>query len=267
LDLKPAPTLGKTRAMLTAEAEENMNFASMTNAISQVMYFRLALFSDANLLDEIPKVLGMYSLYPRELGEILGTLWKAPQAPSGLADFLGVAHVNVPGKVTVWETRPTYLPWVTAGQKPVRADRDEILSRIVAADFDARRTVFLPSDANGGADSIGSAKASISGERFSAHKIEFDIDAPAPAIAVISQTFYHNWRAYVAGKQTQLLRANHAFQALEVPAGHHHVVLSYVDLPFYIGAGISLTAVAVWLALWVRSSRKPDESRLSSPPR
>ena len=55
-----------------------------------------------------------------------------------------------------------------------------------------------------------------------------------------------------------LLRANHAFQAIEVPAGRHEVRLVYEDRLFYYGARISLLTAALWAALWLRARKRPS---------
>jgi hypothetical protein len=197
----------------------------------------------------------MYSLYFRELGEVLAGLWATPLPPPGLADFLAVSHINEPGKAAHWQARPTHLTWVTAGQKPVFAGRDEILSRLVAPDFDPRRTVFLPPETRGLITATNSSKPTVTGAQFSAHKVEFDIEGPEPALAVISQSFYHNWRAYVGDKPVNLLRANHAFQAVAVPSGRQHVKLVYEDRAFQVGGVVSLISAAIWVALWFRPRR------------
>jgi hypothetical protein len=44
----------------------------------------------------------------------------------------------------------------------------------------------------------------------------------------------------VDGKPATLLRANHAFQAVQVPTGDHRVDVIYQDKPFQIGAVVSL---------------------------
>ena len=84
-------------------------------------------------------------------------------------------------------------------------------------------------------------------------------------MVVISQSFYHNWRAYIDGRPTPLLRANYAFQALEVPGGRHRVTLAYEDSAFYAGAGISGTTAAVCLFAWYRDRRKGKAKRTSGP--
>jgi hypothetical protein len=246
--------------MLNAQAEAILPVAPMTNATDEVLYTRLAIYANANLLDDIPKVVGMYSLFPRETGDVLRTLWNAPEPPVGLADFLAVSHMNVPGKVTQWQRRPTHLPWVTAGAAPVFADSDATLRALPAPEFDARRTVFLPVEARGFVTASNCTPAKVSVREFSAHRVRFEVEASEPVLAVIAQSYYHNWRATVDGLPTRLLRANHAFQALEVPAGKRQVAVVYQDRPFYCGVVISLAAAGAWAVLCFREGRRRQRS-------
>jgi hypothetical protein len=257
LHLAPPPRLGESRVMLNAEAESNLSVAPLSNAVNQVLYDRLALYANANLLDNTPKVIGMYSLYLRESGDVLATLLGTPQPPAGLADFLAVSHFNAPGKVTEWDFRPTHLPWFTAGQSPRFADAAHTLAALAAADFDPRHTVFLPPEARALVTVSNASPAKITLRRFSAHKVELEVEAPEPAMVVLAQSFHHNWRARVDGRATSLWRANHAFQALEVPAGKSAVTLRYQDRAFYGGGLISLASAAMWVALWLRRRRQP----------
>lgn len=66
----------------------------------------------------------------------------------------------------------------------------------------------------------------------------------------ISQSYYHDWKAQVDGKPAPLWRANYAFQAVEVPAGRHEVILVYKDKMFRIGALLAAWAALVCIALW-----------------
>ena len=257
LHLDPAPQVGESRIMLNAEAEGNLPVAPMTNGVNQVLYARLALYGNANLLDHIPKVVGMYSLFLRESGDVLSTLFGAPQPPAGLADFLAVSHINTPGKVTEWEFRPTHLPWITAGQKPVFADLAGTLLALAAPEFDPRRTVFLPLEDRALVTVSNASPVTVSVQQFSPHKVQLEVQAPEAAMVVIAQSFYHNWQACVDNQPLRLLRANRAFQALQVPAGLHHVTLVYEDRMFHYGALMSLFATAIWVALWLRGRKQP----------
>ena len=93
--------------------------------------------------------------------------------------------------------------------------------------------------------------------RISAHRIELDVDAGAPAWAVIAQTFHHSWKAFVDGAPSRLWRANYAFQAVEVPTGPHSVKLVYEDQAFRIGALVSVLTLLVCAGLWFRWRGKP----------
>jgi uncharacterized membrane protein YfhO len=93
----------------------------------------------------------------------------------------------------------------------------------------------------------------VSAPGFSARRVEFDLDAAQPALTVISQSFSHNWHAYVSGRPVPLLRANHAFQALEIPQGHQHVKLVYEDHAFHVGLAISLASALIWTVFWLRT--------------
>jgi hypothetical protein len=257
LRLEPAPRIGQSRILLDAAGEQSLINAPTTNGKDLVLYQRLAFDSNLNLLDDVPKVVGLHSLYLRELGEVFPLLWKEPLLPAGLADFLAISHVNAPGQVNHWNVRPSHLPWVTAGQKPVFADPADTLLALAAPAFDPRRTVFLPLEARALVTVSNASPATVSVQQFSPHKVQLEVQAPDAALVVIAQSFYHNWQAYVDNQPVRLLRANRAFQALQVPAGPHHVTLVYEDRMFYCGALISLVAAAIWVALWLRGRKQP----------
>ena len=69
----------------------------------------------------------------------------------------------------------------------------------------------------------------------------------------IAQSYYPAWHAYVDGKSARLWQANHAFQALEVPAGQHRVALAYEDKWFHVGLTTSVITLSVWLFGWFRA--------------
>lgn len=250
--MNPPPRVGEGRPMLSAEAQGNVNVAQFTNATETVIYSRLALFANCNLLDGLPKITGSYSLYSRELGEVLGGLYATPEPPAGLLDFLSVSQVNAPGKGIEWLPRPSHLPWVTGGQKPIFADGPATLRALVAKEFDPRREVYLPVESLSGFGATNSSSPVITTKEFKAGRVSVEVQANDPALVVISQSFSRNWRATVDGQPVPLLRANHAFQAVAVPAGKHELVLKYQDRAFQVGAVISLVSLAGLVVAWRR---------------
>lgn len=256
--MQPVPQTGKARAMLSAEAEGNVNVVQLTNATDMVVYGRLAFFGNANLLDNLPKVIGSYSLYFRELDDVFRVLYAGAEPPSGLMDFLAVSHVNAPGRITQWVFRPTHQPWVTGGQKPVFADAQTTLRALGSQEFDPRREVYLPTAARELVAVNQTSSPKITTHEFASQRARIAVEAAEPTLVVVAQSFYHNWRAYVDGKATPLLRANHAFQALVVPAGAHEVVLKYEDRMFRWGVMISGLSLVMCLAFGCRKRPKEE---------
>jgi hypothetical protein len=216
---------------------------------------RFGLFMNLNLVDGIPKVDGFYSLYLREADRIRMHLYAQPEispALMPLCDFLGVSYITVPGKPFEWQPRTGFLPMLTIGQRPVFADDLTCLSAITQGGFDPQQTVFLPLEAQRACAVTNTVTARILSSRFAPHQIDAELSSPQTTLLVIAQAYYHCWKAYVDGIPTPIYRANHAFQALEIPAGHHRVRLVYEDKSFRWGALISALAAAVGLALYWR---------------
>jgi hypothetical protein len=80
--------------------------------------------------------------------------------------------------------------------------------------------------------------------------------APRDGLAVVLDPFYPGWTATLDGKPVPILRADFAFQAVQVPAGRHALALTYRNRWVPIGAAVSVgTLVLLLAALRVRSRR------------
>jgi len=95
--------------------------------------------------------------------------------------------------------------------------------------------------------------------------VTLEIEAEQPSIVVAAQTFYPCWTGYVDGQPTRLWRANHAFQALQVPAGQHKVQLVYQDRNFLAGITISWITLFGCLAGFVRQRSWNEDLAKASP--
>ena len=171
------------------------------------------------------------------------TMYLTTNEASRLKDFLGISHISNPTNTVDWVSRDSFLPMITAGQKPVFANDAETMNALIGDNFEPLRTVYLPLEARGRVRASDQAKARIVSSQFSPHRLEFEVEADAPAMVVVAQAFYHPWQAYVDGQPARLWRANYACQALEVPPGKHQVRLAYEDKMFRGGMLLSLTAM------------------------
>ena len=252
------PKLGESRAMLSAPAQQILRKASARDPISDFSFKREAMHMDANLLDRIPKVNGLFSLYIKEAAEVDNEIYFKGEYSDGLFDFLGASQMSSPEDVTEWGPRANHLPLATAGAKPVFLESGEALARIFSPRFNARKNVFLPKNAEG---VIKAAEANdqtgVMPASFSAREISWNVTAQNPTVMTIAQTFYHPWKAFVDGSETTIWRANHAYQAIEVPAGEHVVKLVYEDRMFRVGTYISLGTLGVVVLAWFLIRKKP----------
>ena len=249
LAMNPQPELGGSRAMVTPTARWISSNSPLRDPKNNFLAKRLGYCANCNLLDAVPKVDGFFSLMPRESDDLLSLLYSATNADfPRLDDFLGVSQITAPDKIYHWQSRRTFLPLVTAGQKPVFLDDADTLRALTQPDFDGSKMVFLPPEAKSFVTVTNQTDRPRAQIRNSKRKrVEIEVEAAEPSLVVVAQTYYHNWRAYVDGQPVPLLRANHAFQAVQIPAGRHHVHLVYQDRAFEIGAAVSSIVLPGWI--------------------
>ncbi len=247
---------GESRVMQSRASQVSMTFHSDAKPDYDVLRHRLTMFDNLNLLDHVPKVDGFYSLYLREMNELVRRLYD-PQAEDspGLKDFMGVSHASNPTNELEWIARDTWMPMVTGGQKPVFVNDDAVMKLLFDPGFDGRKEVYLPTEAQSNFQNAQPGEVKITGQKFSAQRIEMQVEASTRALVVVAQAFYHPWHAYVDGVGVPLVRANYAFQALEAPAGQHRVELVYEDKMFHLGCVISLAACGGCAAAWILRRR------------
>jgi hypothetical protein len=103
---------------------------------------------------------------------------------------------------------------------------NEISARAALADpaFDPESEAILEGAAPPlTAEGFGEALASEAGPG----REVVDATASSPALLVRSETFDPNWTARVDGRETRVVPADFAFQAVALPAGRHRIVFEY----------------------------------------
>ncbi len=282
--LTPAPKLGESRMMLSPQAERALHTRMVPKFYDDFIGQRLAFWGNLNLLDGLPKVNGASTLVAREWNDVEYFLYGTTNpAPANLMDFLGVTHTTKAGELMQWERRETAMPMVSVGQKVQSYDdgsqsvgallgenwnpREMILiaasaltNRVDRASATARVRHFQPrasgmQPASVSDDSNGRRLQAAGTDAGASGMIEVEAEAAAPTVLVLAQNFYPGWRATVNGQPAPVLRANHAFQAIAIPAGKSTIRLDYVDWPFRFGVGISLLTLAGCGVLWRRAKQ------------
>jgi len=86
-------------------------------------------------------------------------------------------------------------------------------------------------------------------------RVEISATLAAPGFLVLTDTWYPGWLAEVDGASTPILRADHGFRAVHLPAGTHRVVFRYAPRSLRIGLWISLAALLGVVVLLVPPRR------------
>jgi hypothetical protein len=262
LAMQPQPALGESRVMVTPAAAMDFIRFALSDPKNNYLAKRLGYCANCNLLDAVPKVDGFFSLVPRESDGLISLLYGTTNASfPKLNDFLGVSQITAPDEFFHWQARKTFLPLVTAGQQPVFLDNTNTLRALGQNSFDGSKIVFLSPEAKLLVTATNQTNARVLNSKFTPQRVDIEVEASEPSLVVVAQTWYHNWRAYVDGRPAPLLRANHAFQAIQVPAGRHYIRLAYEDLAFQFGAAVSICmAVNCFIFLhWLRKRQFPTQ--------
>jgi hypothetical protein len=244
LAMQPQPALGASRAMVAPAAAMDLIHFALRDPKNNFLAKRLGYCANCNLLDAVPKVDGFFSLVPRESDDLLSLFYTTTNADfPRLEDFLGVSQITAPDEFFHWQARKTFLPLVTAGQQPVFMSDTNTVYALFQSNFDGSKIVFLPPEAKSLVTATNQTHARVLNSKFTTQRVEIEVEASEPSLVVVAQTYHHNWRAYVDGRPVPLLRANHAFQAIQVPAGRHSIRLVYEDRAFQFGAAVSICMV------------------------
>jgi hypothetical protein len=244
LDVRP----GESRAMVHPHLGYVLSFASTANYLQYYPSVRKALVSNCNLLDKIPTTTGFVSLDTKYTSRFLYILnIMSDDFPIPLAKFVGVSKISSRDTTFTWTNFPDGMPLVTAGQSVVCTNDDETFRIIASPEFAPRATVYLPTNAIGAIHATNDPSARVTMRKFADHSVEFETTAAVDTMAVVAQSFYPCWHAYVDGVTAPLWRANGAFQAVEVPAGRHSVTIKYEDRAFGTGVGFSIVSILLCL--------------------
>lgn len=169
------------------------------------------------------------------------------------------------GGATVWE-RTTTLPRLRLATRatviPDPAARVAALSQ-----GDLPRDEVVLDDGPTRTGSTDAPPRTLRVKRDDDGRLDAQVSEGREPYLVVADNLIGNWRATVNGRDVPLLRADHAFAAVELPDGPAHVVLVARVAGLRTGAAVSAAAVLVALALltvpgWI--SRRRDEALLGS---
>jgi hypothetical protein len=253
----PVPNIAQSRLMMSPYSARQLYFRPASDMKTSFLLDRIVFLANLNLLEDMPKVDGFFSLNLRESDKVLWLLdSRSSRKLDSLEDLLSVSQTIAPGKVFDWTPRTNYIPIVSLGQLPVFADDPAAFDAIDQGAVDFRNVVYLPTEANGTVKAVREPRARVMAANFAPSRQSIDVETPGATMVVLSQAYYHNWEASVDGTAAPLWRANYAFQAVEVLAGKHRILLLYNDKALRWGGAISLASVLMCVVGWLMMRNK-----------
>ena len=255
----PRPVPGEERVFIPPAVEKVMSTVRLSGAENRVVTRHLALWSHLNLADGIAKVNGSSTLPIRLQRDLEREIYKFGNTNcTGLLDFLGVAWVNLPEDPTRWIRRPTARGWLQVGAAARFDTESNLVERVLSPSFTPGEEVWFPDSARATTPWTSRVNGRITASSFRSDRITASADMAAPGLLTIAQSYSPYWKAWVNGKPVPLVRANHAFQAVPLPAGLSRVELRYIDPGFRLGLGITLTTLT-GLGLWAAAAGRPGQ--------
>lgn len=146
----------------------------------------------------------------------------------------------------------------------VEKDPLKILDRLSSVEFDALNEVVLertPLGLQQNSTVASTAQAKIVDYRN--QKVVIQASLNTPGILVLADSFYPGWRAYVDGREEEILRANLFFRGVALSQGDHLVEFRYKPVSFKIGLTVSLVTLCGLLFIACRGTIFRRRARLS----
>ena len=95
--------------------------------------------------------------------------------------------------------------------------------------------------------SIADSTASIKQTTFDNDAITYQSKSNTDNIAVFSEIYYKDWKAYIDGKPADFFKANYVLRAMVIPAGKHNIEFKFEPASYYQGKMIA--NISSWLLI------------------
>lgn len=86
---------------------------------------------------------------------------------------------------------------------------------------------------------------------YSPNDVVLSVETDAPALLVLSDTFYPGWQAAVDGRRVPIYRTNAAFRGVLVPPGRHRVEMHFRPRSLIVGLGMAVAGGPGCLTIWL----------------
>jgi hypothetical protein len=89
------------------------------------------------------------------------------------------------------------------------------------------------------------SSSTIKQTAFDNDAITYKSSSTAAHVAVFSEIYYRDWKAYIDGKPAEFFKANYVLRAMVVPAGNHIIEFKFEPSIYYTGRNIA--NISTWI--------------------
>ncbi|MDP3998068.1 MAG: YfhO family protein [bacterium] len=143
-------------------------------------------------------------------------------------------------KYQVLESKKVLPRAFLVGGYEVLREKQAIIDRILADDFDLREKVVLEEDLG---EKISQGDGRVEIKNYTPNEVKIEVEQDKPQLLLLSDNYYPGWKAFMDGKETKIYRANYTFRAVTVPAGKHQIEFIYDSPTFRWGIYAFLLAI------------------------
>ncbi|HTY59831.1 MAG TPA: YfhO family protein [Bacteroidota bacterium] len=144
---------------------------------------------------------------------------------------------------------PTFMPraFILYEARVARTE-GELAAALTDSAWNQRTTAILEEDPPPlGHPAAGAGFVAATVTAFENSSVDIEATSPADGILVLSEVYYPGWKAFVDGRQTEILRTDYSLRGIAFPAGSHRVEFRFTPPPFVAGAWITAGALLVCL--------------------
>ncbi len=203
-----------------------------------------------------PKLLGLQN--------IKYILSMAPLPPEATSSFKLVFETSPKAELpplTILEN-PQFLPRAYLVPTSLVLTREKALAFMISSDFNPIQQVILEKNLDLPQNGQGTKKQDIRLLEDEEDRLQFQVETPASAYFVLTDSFYPGWKAKIDGQETEIVVANYAFRAIAIPAGKHLIEFSFKPISFYLGALITLLTLIAMVVFFLVNPFKKSILRL-----
>ncbi|MFN8248677.1 MAG: YfhO family protein [Ferruginibacter sp.] len=110
---------------------------------------------------------------------------------------------------------------------------------IVDEKFKSSVTAYVPAD----------SASTIQMKSFDNDHIIYESSASGSHVAVFSEIYYKDWKAFIDGKPAPYFKANYVLRAMVIPAGKHTIEFKFEPAAYYTGR--TITNIAAWTLMLI----------------